>query len=138
MINTKDLMIGNILLWNGKKYKVAYFFSDVIALDISEEFGEGAVQQFQYNQIHSRDISELSGVPITQEILLKLGFKEMKPLPDSIHVWSDYELNGVIIELPYFEFKWNYTENSIAIKYIHTLQNIYKLLTCEDLDVSKI
>lgn len=88
-------------------------------------------------------ICACSGIPITEEILLKCGFEAESK-------YDDLKLNGINIQscslicktLERRGFFLNLGEENeklnISIDYLHELQNLYYALTKEELDVSVI
>jgi len=77
-----------------------------------------------------------SGIPLSEELLLKLGFEVNKDYVSEDHLWHDYFLNGVRIQLPYFEFSHEDGDYQIEIKYLHQLQNLYFCLVGKELNTS--
>jgi len=79
------------------------------------------------------ELKDLSGIPLSEEILLKCGFVLMNK-------WFDYELSlfriGYITNNKYFQFESN--GKVIDIKSLHQLQNIVYFNTEQELDVSKL
>ena len=72
-------------------------------------------------------LSEINPIPLTDDILLKLGF-ELK------NQWFDYELDGLrigyITNDEFFQFE---AAQVIDIRYVHQLQNLHFALTGKEL-----
>ena len=86
----------------------------------------------------SVDINEINPIPLTEEWLLKLGFKYKK--------WDDHFIikNGNYFNsIKKYDDGWHYnTDESDAtcyylttIQYVHQLQNLYFALTGEELEI---
>ena len=76
---------------------------------------------------------ELEPIPLTEEWLLKFGFKEDGHY-NSAKRWMGIFNQPLIQCNGYFTIP-NYF--STEIKYVHTLQNLYFALTCEELTIKE-
>lgn len=122
-IDSKDLMIGNLVKFS--ETNTIFEVTEILNTGLSVESKEESIWT---------GISEFEGVPLSEEILLKCGFdyvKEVGGYCDKNHII--YQTNE----------GWDIMINcldkcNIEIKYLHTLQNLIKLLTGNDLDVSKL
>lgn len=117
MVNANELRLGNWISYNGKYYEV-----DEIWFDLDE--GAYYTQDFNINFI--------SPIPLTEELLLKCGFERNK-------TYKRYFYNGISISKyegeKYFVFDgWRF--RAIDIKYLHQLQNLYFILTGEELTIN--
>lgn len=85
--------------------------------------------------------SEIHPIELTEELLLKCGFKEVK---NKINIFVNGRLkywignNGGLAYLKNEDSDESYFIPNHGIKYIHQLQNLYFNLTGEELDVSRI
>ena len=101
-----------------------------------------------YFKAKARDIevAELfEPIPLTEEILLKCGFKKTEEYyasyEENIDVYTigcfdiafidnEYKLWFCIEEDPFYSFSWT------EIKYVHQLQNLYFSLTGQELEIN--
>ena len=84
-------------------------------------------------------ISMLNPIPLTEEILLKCGFKYREAMAGGQDEWAGYgfwSLNGVHLlghkngEVLYYDRR-----SEVEYKYLHQLQNLYFALTNEELQI---
>lgn len=130
MINANEVRLGNIIFRNGTEQIVSeiwkYGFScEPINTDLYNEFDE-----------------KTEGVPLTEERLLKAGFKI-----DGTVLTINQSHNGSFILENWGnnltdEIELYYTAGygiklSIEIKYIHQLQNLYFALTGKELEFNE-
>lgn len=124
-IKPTDLMIGNAVVGSDDEIHIITKFSHdkVYYEKYTNQYG---VRTWPYDQI-----SECKPVTITEEILLKCGLKK-----------KAFTLGIEYIHSPeYFMIsanknnkdRFNYLD--IEIKYLHQLQNLFKLLTGNDLKI---
>ena len=123
--------LGNIIRCNGNISEIDYLTNNVIGVS-----GLG----FEINE------KEVEAVQLSEEILVKLGFKKNEFTSDKIESYYSLELSddkyidlclitdagncGIAYLFPYgTEFGFNY---------VHELQNLYFSLTGEELNVSEI
>lgn len=135
MIKPDELMTGNYVFDSSTIYKVALIqTSDYGVYDngdpdkiIAEDL-ENDINQHYYEYSYE----DLQGIPITEELLVRLGFEHMG---DS----SMYYKNLQILEAEggYMYTRDGYHADGIVIKYIHQLQLLYKALTGEQLKFIK-
>lgn len=126
MINEKELRIGSIVKFN----------------ESTNDREEGEVGKFKLSDFYSiseagMDFDNIDPIPLTEEILLKCGFKKSK---------EGYWDNGVIevgytTSDEYFQYEYltgvgtSMTE-MVNVKYLHQLQNLYFCLTGKELEVN--
>jgi len=118
MMEAKELRISNFVEWIHPSFKKYYFkVTDI---------GIAGINQYTN---HFRVYSELCGIPITEEILLKCGFKYDCDLVNSLckcGIW----FNKKNMESTYL------SQKLIKINYLHQLQNLYWCLCEEELEVN--
>jgi hypothetical protein len=88
--------------------------------------------------VFASNISEFSGIPLTEEWLLKFGFKYQRPGIGGQDSWAGYgfwqlpnnefNLIGTKSGTVYFNRCWDW-----QIKHVHQLQNLYFALTGTEL-----
>ena len=115
MIRKEDLMIGDKLYYQTEEGLMVTTLDWQDLKWVSED-------EKGFNLAHKP-------IPLEEDILLKCG-NEKELMSDGFY---RYNLNGVGIDMPYFEFCHN--DNSIEIKYVHQYQQLYKSLTQQDLKV---
>lgn len=116
-------------------FKVALLAEDVIKLDI----GFGALESYEQKPIISRRLNELKPIPLTEQWLLKFGFEnvENESIEFILELEEKFLLSIIIEDLTWaigYGFDWSRTFN---IKYVHQLQNLYFLLTSEELKLKQ-
>lgn len=115
----RELRIGNyVLLDDEKLVKVIWVkYDSVCIIEIGKEYPHAIV-----------NISRISGIPLTEKILLKFGF---------LYDDNFYHLNNIWIS----NFYENYFSldgfDETKIEYIHQLQNLYFPLKGEELTFKK-
>lgn len=83
-----------------------------------------------YNDNRWLDVSGLSGIPLTEEILLKCGFKKAG-MSFRLNIISDWEF-AIYATENFFRFQTTLSGHTIHlthIKHLHELQNIYYWLS---------
>lgn len=118
-MEAKELRIGNCILKNGSNYIVdTLFFVDVY---------DGTAMGF-----------DLQPIPLTEEILLKCGFvRHHEDYYNEVILIKDVITKDFTCKLYPKELGSAYEiKNSIKIKYLHQLQNLYFALTNEELTVN--
>ena len=130
MIEAKDLRIGNYItdIWasEGSMFKVVL---------LSDNY-----PHVKYGAKFSTNIKNLRGVPLTECMLIKAGFKRSSDIGNSSSFFfipvggSEFHINpenGVVwIERDDYVFN-----NPALIEHLHSLQNIYWCLSGQELDI---
>lgn len=146
-MNPTELRIGNYVFGITDTYvdredkidvnvfKVALLAEDVIKLDI----GFGTLESYEQKPIISRRLNELKPIPLTEQWLLKFGFEnvENESIEFILELEEKFLLSIIIEDLTWavgYGFDWSRTFN---IKYVHQLQNLYFLLTSEELKLKQ-
>lgn len=123
MVEAKDLRIGN---W------VHALFNDVL---IKEIYENKCLVEISSSKREVYDTENISPIPLTPEILEACGFG------DGIGETKGFKWNGYNFHLTQDGFlytdKW-YKQNFIAVRYLHQLQNLYFVLTGEELEIKKL
>lgn len=121
MIHTKELMLGNYVTYLDTPMYVTGIFSDTAYLNF--EGNEGDVFEIEEES--------LAGVPITEELLEKCGFRKGEYYwfgPDETEV----ALVGSVALMDFMgDGDWRVTD----IQFLHELQNAYYMLTKKQLEV---
>ena len=132
MTNINDLRINNILEYSGDYFKVKSISNSIVGADRNK-----GIVEFKP--------SELKPIPISEEILLKVGFRKSSSLtplwtgPDPMLIWrTEYESD--LLD-NYFEFRFGITHSyqakrQVRLDYLHQLQNLYFALTGSELNTS--
>ena len=132
MINPKELRIGNILQNGYRTVKVSSLFKGHFKCETLEQCSLDTSVQLNY-----------TGIPLTEEWLLKLGFKdngfggfEISYNPSK---YNDSIITYRIGKSSYSSIGWFLYEGAITIKseieHVHQLQNLYFALTGEELEI---
>ena len=132
MIKTNELRIGNFVsINNGFEMLVHSIFQNgTVYLDfIPPLINEG--------DIWEEDYKDLIAIPLTEEWLLKAGFKEIKFLNEYLVQEKGYKYLDMIIRYGVFDghkFLFDFAnEKCVNLKYVHQLQNLYFSLCGEEL-----
>ena len=116
-MEAKELRIGNLVYdINNKIIEI----EEVLRYKISFSFKLG---------IGFAGYKSIKPIPLTEEWLIKLGFKEVNPKRGII---SSFIKNGIQIDI---SNSGNYYYKNILILSIHQLQNLYFALTGEELTI---
>lgn len=124
MIDARELRIGNLI----------YGVSDRIETIVKITDG-GKITTYKANGIYENDIDDLSPIPLTPEILEKCGFKKIIADGGAVGYYEYYD-NGKY-ETSVLS-KWGITLmgiDSIHIKYLHQLQNLFYALCGKELEI---
>lgn len=117
-IQANDLRIGNLV------YDAQNIIREIEAIhpDI-----------IHFKNSGSNRVEVIKPIPLSDDILLKLGFEYFKEVGycDKDHIIYETK-DGWLIDVN------SDNKNEIEFKYLHTLQNLIKLLTGNDLNVSGV
>jgi len=120
MIQANELRIGNLVNCH---FLTTNFNAKVLEI---KRLGV-VVQDGEHENMYS--FENISGIPITPEILEKCGFVKSQ---------MGYEFEGIELELFFGKLKYKYG-NEIRlrthIQYVHQLQNLYHILCGTELNV---
>ncbi len=133
-MEANELRIGNYVYpYADNKYyvpvKVESINSEGINICL---FMDQIDEDYQFKELGSEE-NQLSPIPLTEEWLVKLGFKKITDNANSIGDYSYYKYKGVETSCI---GKYGITidgADSILIKHVHQLQNLYHALTGEEL-----
>ena len=127
-MEANEIRVGNWLEWNKKPFKVCAIFRSVTE-----------------NELWAKDNNELHPIPLTEELLLKCGFKVLKHEYDSMFL-SINILETIIYLRPSYlgGFYWGFVVDKLEceindckrIEYLHQVQNLYWCLVGEELHVN--
>lgn len=125
-MNIQDLRIGNLVLEFGE-------VTPIVQLD------RGGKTFYRINDMQVHKQTFLTGgkvcfepIPLTEEWLLKFGFKNIESNSFYLPRFSDYDI--VLNENNAFLYREDMALNA-DIKYVHQLQNLYYALTGEELEL---
>lgn len=123
-IKSQDLMINNWVEYDDKLYKIAALSEEYPFLN-TDAFGVGVVT---YKNIR--------GIPLTEDILLKCGFEKREITEDGIiyGLLNTTIIYGKTTDGDYAFFLNRYC-NDVHLESLHQLQNLFKLLTGNDLKI---
>jgi hypothetical protein len=131
MINVKELRVDNLVF--RKSIKKDEPLETVKLLGIDGSFDVVDIKNkdcYIYEQI---SVEELHGINISESVLLRYGFKKTETL--GIETYN-YTLNDFRFNTALFwklQYKNEFTRKNIL--YLHELQNLYYLLTGDELTV---
>lgn len=128
MIQANELMIGNWVKFHSK-------FEKVTLID-----GDGYINLSQSDIIPDSSIG-LSGIPLTEEILLKCGFEVIDDNPKQ----KPHYKGDILFKVLDFEFTnsmcdgfkcYQINNGETIIKSLHQLQNLFHALTGQELTIN--
>lgn len=126
-MKSTDLRIGNLI--TSKQWKGAHSISGI---ELTEDGFDLKVNGY----VHRYEPSvyfDIEPIPLTEEWLLKLGF-EKEETGIYTEKWFLYKKDDFVLHWrnQYPEFGWL---ESIEIKYVHQLQNLFYALTGTELEI---
>ena len=129
--------IGNLVKWKDEEAEcyltiTGIVLNDIIWVEWEWEDGERDDTDCLINSI--------SGIKLTEELMLRLGFEKRQETAISIEVLDYYSLDGYCF-MEDWEGKWfltGYNWNTEHFEYLHQLQNIFYALSGEELYLSGI
>jgi hypothetical protein len=119
-MNTKDLMLGNYLIYKLKLYRLVALNSTSVVLQSVENTEEVAVLP-----------SEIEPVPLDDKWLERLPMVKRPDRTDSYGGWlvRVHPFHWIRIK----DGGWDSGVGKIDLTYVHQLQNLYKILTNSEL-----
>jgi hypothetical protein len=136
-MKANELRIGNLVNIDGKK---PYIVSDIMSLDRYPHF-ELYVEGIDYD--YALDVT---GIPLTEEWLIKLGFEKVNPVGWVTMGEDYYRLEDFVIEsVKYnnsFSYQWHKKfkdshNRATHFKYVHEIQNLFAALTGSELTIKE-
>ena len=131
-MEANELRIGNMLHFPFTNENI-----EVLGINAHEENFKiiNSISFKKESNLYCEKISVLKAIPLTEEWLLKFGFKEDETYVSEENPYEDYIKDEVRISMPYFSF--NYGDGGIMeFKYVHQLQNLYLALTGTELTLN--
>ena len=127
MIKNTEIRVGNWLEWNKKPFKVCAIFRNVTE-----------------NELWAKDNNELHPIPLTEEILLKFGFKKYRNIGcyDTDKDAFFFESDKISLTIDFILSSSNHyyrstpVDGAIPLKYLHQLQNLVFSVTGEELEIN--
>ena len=124
-MKASELRIGNLVFFISK-----YEFFEVT--DISSYNNTLSSEEY------CRDLSEFQPIPLTEEWLVKFGFEKDdngSEIESDYFQWyeMDFPLIGLLVQSDCKEYVFDENSDTLRIKYVHQLQNLYFALTGEEL-----
>lgn len=129
-MDIKELRIGNYVKYNGCVVSV-YAISNPMPNSNNNFNNKGRVTLW-CNGLIAANIDEIEPIPITEELLLKIGFKQCGYLFKTLFIEMYEAEKGWHLHIDNERFE---TALSITIKYVHQLQNAYYLATGKELEI---
>lgn len=135
-MKTNELRIGNLVFiendllpeTKGKIHKV-YGISEKHDSEFPKSTGIVSLNQISTIRNYSQFDEFIQPIPLTEEWLLKLGFRKQRT---DTHLY----MNGSLyIKINNNGFKFDYFTSIQYITYVHQLQNLYFILTGNELKI---
>lgn len=133
MIDTKDIMVGNFVKKQGEIMLVGKIHRESVA----DKWGGIAFDD------------EIDGIPMTIETLLAIGFTRIQDIRD-YHYYRYWDKEGKYkLDVDYYfgnsEKKWHvHIDNDVCntigsgeFDYVHELQNLVRVITGQNLPITK-
>lgn len=141
-MEAKELRINNLVLNNeGKISKIAEISEIGTVLLYNLEFWNTDTKFGQH-------CNEISGIPLTEEWLVKLGFEKWNEPSKNLHIDAWQIPKSARFDIDWIEgklyLKSRYDQENLPaqwmpqIKFVHQLQNLYFALTQTELNTEKI
>lgn len=127
-IKAGDIMIGNWVMFENTTHVVT---------EISETLIATRWIKSKDKYIHT--LSELRPIPLTEDILLKAGFRKRKMSGYDTHFIYSLFIGGETIGITaIYNADFSIMLHGVArgVKYLHRLQNIIKIITGNELEIN--
>jgi hypothetical protein len=139
-METNELRIGNVLSDGKFRFVVESIEHDMLWGNLLECIKPDRIEDFYDEGVYHFDIKNVNGILLTEEWLLKLGFKKRKfayVLCNTNEIKDDYDIRVKFTEKKdEFYLNYGYHEQFIGYyKYVHQLQNLYFILTGNELEI---
>lgn len=132
-MKTNEFRIGNLIYPNDENatpYEIKGVMTDKVFFGID-----------RMNEEMWQDIEEIEPIPLTEDMLNKMGFEKTKNkvvYDVVVYDFHGFQLNKVVNHKWDTYTNWNnnknyITANGAAIQYVHQLQNLYFTLTGQEL-----
>jgi hypothetical protein len=82
-------------------------------------------------------LSKSKPIPLTEEWLIKFGFKRNDWTNEGKPIYYGWVFNGVMLEYNNRELLLDGYQDTLNIKHVHQLQNLYFALVGEELEIKK-
>lgn len=128
-IKAGDIMLNNWFHVNGYPMYVDSIFQDTVYLEF--EGNEGDVWE--------ENIKDLVPIPLTEDVLLKAGFRKHKMSGYDTHFIYSLFIGGETIGITaIYNADFSIMLHGVArgVKYLHRLQNIIKIVTGNELEIN--
>lgn len=122
-MKTSELRQGNIVDYECTYHKITMIFKQSV-----QSYWIGAKEHY-INNNYTCSIDSIKPIPLTEELLLKCGFKRDSDLKNSLCKFGIW-FNVKNMEATYL------SQKLIKINYLHQLQNLYWCLTGEELEIN--
>lgn len=133
MINANELRIGNWVMNRNMEWK-----------RVGEILNNAGAYSIHFKENYKRGgdyASDLTPIPLTEQILLGLGFKDngTRLIGSNEIIEWEIESDGKIekqfgsLEYVLCSNEWGSIQKSITVKYVHQLQNLHFSITGEEL-----
>lgn len=127
MIQANELRIGNLVLMDGKEVGII----SEIRSNHSKVIYQGEVNGNISTRFSLIEFIRLEPIPLTEEWLVRFGFRKTFDSPFEDFEWSD---NNLQLSEKFDCYLGKFTQ---PIKYVHNLQNLYFALTGEELKLTE-
>ncbi len=134
MINYKELRIGNIVSYDYPKPEGSKVMV-VTSVDATKTDRHIRLLGEMINNTNRMAIGEyFNPVPLTREWLLKFGFEYHSDIDE----WIKDSIKIFIDDENFFFERKSTGSMDVHIKYVHTLQNLFQVLTGEELNYTNL
>ena len=132
MIKANELRLGNYLQLEGENFRVSEIQNNLQCVELKRKNLENP-RLNDYEEC-DLDCNDLLPIPLTEEWLLKFGFKlDMENFNWNAAI-GENEIGDFKLALRYSErIGWFFQSKCTVLKYVHQLQNLYFAITGEEL-----
>ena len=126
MITPQELRIGNWV-----NHKIVEKWERVDSIDYDQLLKSNGVEQYYINRFQLEDYEP---IPLSPEILEKCGFNKKTYGGAGL-----FYVNGLVHISEYLNYlncdPYGSVENSVSVQYLHQLQNLFYVLTGQELEI---
>lgn len=137
MITVREIRIGDLVAYNAQMWYVRGIEEKQLKLE-------------RQNEQRIVSPTEVGPIPLSEDLLIKLGFEVSDTEKDQTKPYREYNYHGIVISLfmlnePIFLYCADDTFKGCAVtysrpplKYLHQLQNLFFVLSGKELEINAL